>query len=72
MNIYSSNANPVSSVNETTLRFPRTLSEAFADERAVAIRHYRPSHRIADSAVMAACAVGAVAVVLTIIFGVAP
>ena len=57
-----------SAVNPTERHFPRTLAEAFADERNPVIEVCAPRARLADKAVMWACAAGVLAVVLDLIF----
>jgi hypothetical protein len=53
---------------DTTRRYPRTLSDAFPDSRASCTEGWqRPN---ADRPVMWACAVGVVAVIYFIFFGV--
>ena len=51
---------------ETTRKYSRSLSQAFADERAVCV--YLPPKRYADRALYWVAAVGLAAVVLSIIF----
>jgi hypothetical protein len=55
---------------ETTRVYSRSLSQAFADERAICV--YLPPKRYADKAVSWALAVSVVAIILSVIFQGAP